>query len=456
VALLAALYLLSLLLIWVVPNTFEGTQFAPALKPLVQFGLQLLPILIMVLPVPVSRKTSPIAVDLFYSLMLFLLVTVLVLGSFVVKEVSRSDYPLALAQTLLVIALLLITLSWLWNPRSGFTGIGFQLSRYLMSLGLPFERWVKGLADLAEQESDPAKFLSRALQDICELPWVSGVAWKTPQSDGEHGTKTQFQADYSFQELTLTFYTRWSLSPALLLNLKLLTQMLGHFYEAKQREQALRQNAYTQAIYETGARLTHDVKNLLQSMRSLVAATESSGPEQSVELQALIKRQLPQITQRLTVTLEKLKAPEQVQAGTEPQVDAAAWWRAVQQRYARGEIEFRVEGTLAGHRLPGELFDSIAENLLQNAIAKGQQHADIKIVVTLAAANGGTLTVCDTGSAVPKNIAANLFTASVRSQTGLGIGLYQAGKQAEQLGYKLQLSNNNDGAVCFELFKVNK
>ena len=88
---------------------------------------------------------------------------VLVLGSFVVKQVSQSDYPLALAQTLFAIAVLLVTLSWLWSPRSSFVGIGHLLSRYLMSLGLPFERWVQRLADFADKESDPQRFLAQAL-----------------------------------------------------------------------------------------------------------------------------------------------------------------------------------------------------------------------------------------------------------------------------------------------------
>ena len=47
-----------------------------------------------------------LAVDLVYSVMLFLLVAGLVLGSFVVKQVSQGDYPLALAQSLMMMALL--------------------------------------------------------------------------------------------------------------------------------------------------------------------------------------------------------------------------------------------------------------------------------------------------------------------------------------------------------------
>src|SRR5450631_785240 len=105
--------------------------------------------------------------------------------------------------------------------------------------------------------------------------------------------------------------------------------MLGHFYQAKQREELQRHNAYTQAIYETGARLTHDVKNLLQSLRSLCAAAESSSTDEAGALQGLVKRQLPQIAQRLTVTLEKLRAPQQAAV---QRTDATLWWEGLKQR----------------------------------------------------------------------------------------------------------------------------
>lgn len=140
VSMLAALYLLSMLLMWVVPNLFAGQVFGDAQVLLVRYGLPLLPIAILLVRLETTRTGAPIAVDLFYSVILFLLVTALVLGSFVVKQVSHGNYPLALAQTLFAIALLLIALSWLWNPHSGFAGIGHLLSRYLMSLGLPLDR----------------------------------------------------------------------------------------------------------------------------------------------------------------------------------------------------------------------------------------------------------------------------------------------------------------------------
>jgi hypothetical protein len=42
----------------------------------------------------------------------------------------------------------------------------------------------------------------------------------------------------------------------------------------------------------------------------------------------------------------------------------------------------------------------------------------------------------------------------VRSATGLGIGLYQAARLALENGYALEVAENRDGEVCFELKSV--
>ena len=138
----------------------------------------------------------------------------------------------------------------------------------------------------------------------------------------------------------------------MLLHLKLLTQMVGHFYDAKRREQAQRQNAYTQAIYETGARLTHDVKNLLQSLRSLCAAVDTSDADQAGALQALMQRQLPD-PQRLNGRSPS-SGPHQV----DPRGDR----RVVGALVRHGA---RNVSPVAAHqdvKLPEEMFESGADN----------------------------------------------------------------------------------------------
>src|SRR4051812_12550277 len=61
-------------------------------------------------------------------------------------------------------------------------------------------------------------------------------------------------------------------------HLHLLGQLLAEFYAAKLREEKLRETSYLQAVHETGARTTHDIKNLLQSLNVLcsVAAGENA------------------------------------------------------------------------------------------------------------------------------------------------------------------------------------
>ena len=448
ISVLAALYLLSLLLIWVVPQLFTDQVIEPALRTLVRYALPLLPLAILVIRVPERRPETPVGVDLFYSLLFFLLVVALVLGSFVVRDVSHGNYVIALAQTLVGIAVLLVGLSWLWYPHSGFAGVGYLLSSYLMSLGLPFERWVQRLSAFSQEETHPERFLALGLQHMLDMPWVRGVQWETSAGRGEFGSRTAHATSVASGELKLVIHTRWAVSPAIMLHLKLLAQMVGHFYEAKQREQVQRQNAYTHAIYETGARLTHDVKNLLQSLKALCSAAENTTPEQAQALQALMQRQLPQITQRLNSTLEKLRSPRQ---GESREVDAAAWWQALQQRHSGRTIRFELDGDARGIKVPAELFDNVADNLIENAFNKAADAKRLEVQVTLSALGGGTLVVCDTGAAITTSLAKQLFEAPVSSQTGFGVGLYQSGRLARQFGYALELTANRGGSVCFSL-----
>jgi len=447
VAILAAVYLVTTLLMWVVPHLFITYFIDSAVGVFVRYGLPVLPLVILAIPEGERRSGTPVIVDLFYSVLLFLLVVALVLGSFVIQEVSHGQYLLGLAQALMVIALLLVGLSWLWNPRGEFGGIGTLLSRYLLGLGLPFEQRMRRLADLAQSETRPEQFLRSALTYMLELPWVSGFGWSSAWSYGKVGAEAAHAEQFEAESLQLTVFAPRPLSPAVLLHMKLLMQMVGHFYETLRREQLRQQSAYTQAIYETGARLTHDVKNLLQSLRSICAAAEMRGVDDDTAFRALVQRQLPQIAQRLGATLDKLKTPANVAAN---EVDAAIWWQALQVRYAGRRLSFR-EFALSGMRLPAELFDSTAVTLIENALYKAAQDDDLQVTVTLAA--GPRLQVCDTGMPVPPAVVENLLSAPVESESGLGVGLFQAAKFAEQSGYVLVLADNRGGNVCFELVR---
>jgi len=449
VSLLAAIYLLSVLLTWVVPHLFPDQEFPEGLLAVVRYGLVIPAAAIFFVRTGKQQPASPYSVDLFYSLLLFLMVVVLVLGAFVIKEVSHGNYVVALAQALIVIAGLLVALSLLWDPRAGFAGIGQLLTRYFLSIGMPFERWMYSLAALADRERDPDKFVIVAAHEMSELPWLSGIRWQSRGSTGRAGDSTKHATAFTFGGLTLSFYTRWSPSPALMLHMRLLARLLSDYYDAKIREQEQRRNAYVQAIYETGSRLTHDVKNLLQTLRSLCAAAETSNEGDADALRLLMQRQLPQITQRLQITLDKLNSKP---APPPQSMNALNWWSGFKQRFAHERIRFEDSGVSGGDTLPADLFESVAENLLQNALEKRKLSPALGISVALSREGDGLLlSVCDDGEPVPAAVAQHLFEAPVRSESGLGVGLYQVARFAREQGWILQLDSNQPGRVCFSL-----
>ena len=76
----------------------------------------------------------------------------------------------------------------------------------------------------------------------------------------------------------------------------------------------------------------------------------------------------------------------------------------------------------------------------------------MRVRVSLECNHRITLRVRDSGAAVPEEVQATLLRAPVRSsRSGMGIGLYQAARQAEGAGYALTLETNRDGEVCFAL-----
>jgi signal transduction histidine kinase len=398
-------------------------------------------------PTESDTGDTPQVVDFFYSALLFMIIALLVLGSFAFMTLGRVNYPVALTYSLLLIAGILLLLGLAWNPRAGFAGLSMLFSRYLLSVGLPFEKWLSFLAELSQSERQPEKFLKQACAGLGKLPWVSGGTWRSSAYSGGFGLPSKNTVEFADQELQLRVYTQYDLSPALTWHFHLLGQMLGEFYTAKLREQKLQQQSYVQAVYETGARMTHDIKNLLQSLNVLCAAAEQEAGG-SGELQALMRRQLPVISQRLQQTLDKLRRPA---IDDNRLVQARNWWRNLQHSYAGQNIEFR-DGEISDRAsLPEELFDSAADNLIHNALGKRKHQGSFAVSVSFACGGTARLEVCDAGSAIAPQIAAELLRGPVPSDSGLGIGLYQVARHAEASGFILALAHNADGKVSFVL-----
>lgn len=463
--LLVMAYLLAVLVLWVIPQFFKIPVIAETMRELLNITLPLLLLVVALIPdqrkatESLSMESSSIksthvgtlgAVDFIYSLLLFLLVILLVLGSLAFMTLANVDYLGALLRTLLVTSLVLFILGWLWNPRLGFTGLQPVFSRYLLNIGSPFEVWLNQLAYTAQQESNPDIFLTLALEHLAALPWLSGLSWVSDEGSGEMGASSPHYIEVVEQDLRLVLFSRDVIAPSVALHVHLLTGLLGHFYQAKRREQRLREVARLQAIYETGSRLTHDLKNMLQSLLALISIAQ----HREHEAVPLLRRQLPVLTQRIELALTKLKSP--------PAKDEAAamlpltvWWENLRERHSNAGIEWLHEAEkdgVAGEStdlIPSALFDCVADNLINNACNKRQREPNISIHINLRD-QPFLFSLCDNGSPLPEALARQVLHTIVSSEDGFGVGLYQAARWAQQLGYKLIVRENVAGKVCFE------
>ncbi|HSI43241.1 MAG TPA: ATP-binding protein [Methylotenera sp.] len=454
---LSATYLLAILLLWVVPKLLSATDDLAAAEFLLVYFLPILPLTILFLTAKNRPGIQPPNIDFFYTLLLFLLTLIIILGSFAIGVIWKIHYIKLLIVAVMGLATTLIALSWLWNPSSSFSGLELLMSRYLLSLGLPFEQWIRKIAAHADFEPTANKFLKAAMQELSQLSWVSGLDWKVDDTHYKLGQKTNFISTFKFQQLNVTLYSSWQLTPAMYLHVQLLTQILGEFYEAKLREETISQNIYMQTFYETGSRLTHDIKNILQSLGTLCTAAEQNedNKEDDARLVELIRKQLPRLNQRLAATLTKLERPS---TEKKRQAKVSTWWRNFiklnTHLNSNYKVQFDTPNVIPKVDIDPEVLESVVDNLLQNALEKAKLDPNILITISLLPAEPFCLEVSDTGAAMPKEIAEQLFKAHVSSKNGLGVGLYHAAHQAEQAGYTLSLEDNRDGAVKFKLERM--
>ena len=461
--LVAVFFLFAILLTWTVPvSLLEITTLPAGLRTLVAIFLPMVLGAMIFLPFRGEDEATTQVFDFFYSIFVFQLVVVLVLGTIAAMRVTNNQYFQAVVLTVLAFGGALLTLAVLWGPHSGFGGLRTYFSRYLMTVGMPFELWMRRIAEFSEAETNSARFLEHAMHEVSTLPWIIGCKWVSADGNGNFGKQSGFSAQFRYHELEISFFTEIRLSPALFLHLRLLAQVVGEFYEGKRREQVLKQNAYMQAVHETGARLTHDIKNLLQSLYALtsagVAQQKAMAPEndrrRASPYDAMLGRQLPQLTKRLQTTLDKLQNPAINTTGIT--MRAADWWADVTARHAgAGAASFKARGNMEA-MIPAALFDTVLENCLENARKKKVREPDIRIIIELDTEPAPALAIIDTGTVVPSTAVEELFRAPVAHSRrgGLGIGLYQACRQAEPLGYELLLAMNQPGMVRFELRKM--
>jgi signal transduction histidine kinase len=436
--------LIAELLVGIVPPAFALPPLNATVAQVFRVVLTIAPLCLLLLP-PVAAPRATFPIEFFRGVIIALITALLALGSVVLSRQRDVDYPTALFIALLAVAGFLLFLSWLIAPNAR-SGLGSLWERSVLNLGTPFEGWIARLAELAARAPTVDALRDAALAELLGLPWVAGL-----EDDGGslRGRVTPHHARLASGPVALTLYAERPLGPALRHHARLLIEILGQFCVAKERELEQAREAQLKAIYETGARVTHDIKNLLQSLKLMAAPVAPGDQEREEEQLRRLRRQLPQVVERLQVALDKLQQPA---AGAPTRCSLAAWWQQLCARCEGQHIALTAHIANPALKVPDETLDSIVGNLLDNARQKRLLEPGIAVAVRLDNRGGDyRIEVEDSGRPVPPEVAADMFRRTLASANGLGVGLYQAHQLATRSGLVLELAENRDGAVRFVL-----
>jgi len=447
--LLALLIIMLEMAVGLVPDTFAQIHL-PALFGDYMQTVILVPVLLFYFaPNPDHQKQERSQVDLMHGLLAATLLFIVLLGGIVINLLYGVDYIDGLLLTVFIVATLTIGISWFWNPGVGYSGIGVLWNRYAMTIGGPFETWINTLTTLIEEHYlSPSDYLEAVCDHLVENDWLNAIEWHFENSKigvGDRvGTRLEHRLD---DKLTLVLYFKADPGTALAQHTILLIRMAYQFYLAKLNQEKVRAQEHFATIHHTGARLTHDVKNILQSIKTSLDILEKD--KDTPASQKLLASNLKQIGARLQSTLDKLRAPR---LNTHISlVDCHKWMERIQKQHntnTRISFQSDVENNLV---VPVDLFDSVAENLINNALRKSSATAvELRL---LSSDDIILLSVCDDGEAISPEIENSLFSRPVSSGSGMGIGLYQSAIMARAFNFELELSQNERGRVCFNLYQ---
>ena len=447
--LLALLIIMLEMAVGLVPDTFEQIQL-PALFGNYMQTVILVPVLLFYFaPNPDHQKQERSQVDLMHGLLAATLLFLVLLGGIVINLLYGVDYIDGLLLTVFIVATLTIGISWFWNPGVGYSGIGVLWNRYAMTIGGPFETWINTLTTLIEEHYlTPTDYLEAVCDHLVENDWLNAIEWHFENSKIGVGDKTGTRFQHRLDDkLTVVLHFKADPGTALAQHTILLIRMAYQFYLAKLNQEKVRAQEHFATIHHTGARLTHDVKNILQSIKTSLDILEMD--KDTPASQKLLESNLKQIGARLQSTLDKLRAPR---LNTHISlVDCHKWMERIQKQHnsnTRILLHSDIENNLV---VPVDLFDSVAENLINNALKKPSA-ATVELRL-LSSNDIILLSVCDDGEPISPDIENSLFSKPVSSGSGMGIGLYQSAIMAHAFNFELELSQNERGRVCFNLFQ---
>ncbi len=448
--LLALTLIILELTIGIIPIIFKPIEIPLQFGKYIQIII-LVPIsLYFLVPTPERSSDKHSQIDLINGILTATLIAIVALGGIVINLLYGVEYIDGLLLTVFFVSTLAISISWFWNPGVGYSGLSVLWNRYAMTIGGPFETWINTLTTLIEEPYISAnEFLQAACEHLTENDWLNGIQWQFKSLTIASGSKSgpPFQHKLS-EQLLVTIYFKSDPGKALRQHTILLIRMAYQFYLAKLNQDKIRAQEHFETIHHTGARLTHDIKNILQSIKTSIDIVQENREEKKNKSNKLLRQNLNQISHRLESTLDKLKSPS---LNTSIKVmSIEGWTQLFRSEHNYPWLKINQDITV-NQSIPCDLFDSVVSNLISNT----QNKAEVDNVIIDITSNLEMIvvTVCDNGLKVKADSEKDLFIKPIASGEGMGIGLYQSSIMARSFNYELELANNENGKVCFSLFQ---
>ncbi len=448
---LVALTLIILeLTIGIIPIIFRPIEIPPQFAKYIQIIILIPVSLYFLVPTPERSSDKRSQVDLINGILTSTLIAIVALGGIVINLIYGVEYIDGLLLTVFFVSTLAISISWFWNPGVGYSGLSVLWNRYAMTIGGPFETWINTLTTLIEEPYISANdFLQAACEHLIENDWLNGIQWQfkslTIASGSRYGAVFEHQLS---DQITVSIYFKSDPGQALRQHTILLIRMAYQFYLAKLNQDKMRAQEHFATIHHTGARLTHDIKNILQSIKASIDIIQTEPEDKKSKSSKLLRQNLNQISSRLESTLGKLKSPEL--STSIKVINIQEWGKRLSSEHTYPWLKINLDISL-NHPVPSDLFDSVISNLISNT----QNKPEVSQVIIDVISNNEMIVVnvCDDGQAVNPDLEDSLFLKPIASGKGMGIGLYQSAIMARTFNFELELANNENGRVCFSLFQ---
>jgi len=441
------------LVLLVIPSLHLAPSDAEAYLDLAWISLgALFSFIIVVDGVRLLRRMPDITHRDHVSTMLFALtVGFLALLAVVVDDHTDLSFHASFATTLgggIVIAL---ALTLMWSPLPGW-GLGNVVARHLFPSDVSLESWARRMSDLAGVSQDADQFFAAAAEDLRSGSKIERIEWSHDGREGIAGEKTtRHKLSYSSGKVDVKLYSARRLSHVESLLVYFRMEIMLFFYASKRRELRYAKEQSSFLVSETGVRLSHDIKNILHSVKAIAGLSDTAKEERLI---AIVRNQLPEISRRLEDALQTIDQPEREKERSLATISALLWWGRATKRFGDIVDEFELDPAVGEEDvLRISLYDSAAENFVSNALKKREREPGISVKISLVRRGDGDveLRVADTGSPVPKALEGELFRAPVRSAKGSGVGLHNLRALAESQGHELVLLDNAYGNVVFAL-----